>query len=47
MHENTNKVIGYMVLAIIAYHILSAIVPLLIVAVIAMVLLRYYQEWNK
>lgn len=47
MHENQNKLIGYMFLAIVAYYILSAILPFLILAVIGMVALRYYQEWKK
>jgi hypothetical protein len=47
MHENQNKIIGYLVFAIVAYYILSAIVPLLVLGLIGLVFWRVYQELNK
>ena len=40
MHEDQNKIIGYMVVAIVAYYILSAIVPFLIVGVVGLIAFR-------
>ena len=47
MHDNQNKIIGYMIVAIVAYYILSAIVPFLIWAVVGCVVWRVYQEHHK
>jgi hypothetical protein len=48
MDENqTNKLIGYAVLAIIAYYVLQMIVPFLIYGVIGMVCWRIYLERKK
>jgi hypothetical protein len=48
MDENrTNKLIGYAVLAIIAYYVLQMLVPFLFWGVIGMVLWRVYQEHEK
>ena len=47
MHEEQNKIIGYMIAAIVAYYILSAIVPFLIVGVVGCVVWRVYQEHHK
>jgi hypothetical protein len=46
MYDNQNKIIGYMIVAIVAYYILSAIVPFLIMAVVGMVVWRIYEQ-NK
>ena len=40
MHEDQNKMIGYMIVAIVAYYILSAIVPFLIVGVVGLIAFR-------
>ena len=40
MHEDQNKIIGYMIAAIVAYYILSAIVPFLIVGVLGWIVLH-------
>ena len=40
MHDNQNKLIGYMIVAIVAYYILSAIVPFLIVGVFGWIVFR-------
>jgi hypothetical protein len=45
--KQTNKLIGYAVVAIIAYYLLQMIVPFLIWGVIGMVVWRVYQEHNK
>jgi hypothetical protein len=42
-----NKLIGYAVLAIVAYYVLQMIVPLLCWGVIGMVIWRIYLERNK
>ena len=47
MHEKQNKLIGYMILAIVAYGILSALVPYLVVAVMGLVVWRIIEEHNK
>ena len=39
MHEDQNKIIGYMIAAIVAYYILSAIIPFLIVGVLGWIVL--------
>ena len=44
MHESQNKLMGYAIMAIVAYYVLAAIVPLLIVAVVAMVVWRAYEQ---
>jgi predicted negative regulator of RcsB-dependent stress response len=45
--KQTNKLIGYAVVAIIAYYLLQMIVPFLIWGVMGMVAWRIYQEHNK
>lgn len=45
--KQTNKLIGYAVVAIIAYYLLQMIVPFLIWGVIGLVVWRVYQERNK
>lgn len=45
--KQTNKLIGYAVVAIIAYYLLQMIVPFLIWGVMGMVAWRVYQEHNK
>jgi hypothetical protein len=47
MHENQNKLIGYLVLAIVAYHVLNAIIPFLFWALIVCVLWRFYADHTK
>jgi hypothetical protein len=47
MRENENKLIGYMVMAIIAYYILEVIVPFLIWGVIGWVVFQAYLEYQK
>jgi hypothetical protein len=47
MRENENKLIGYMVMAIIAYYILEVIVPFLIWGVIIWVVFKAYLEYQK
>ena len=47
MHENTNKLIGYLIVAIVAYYVLSAIVPYMIMAVVGCVVWQVYQEHHK
>jgi len=46
MHDNQNKVIGYMIVAIVAYYILSAIMPFLIWGLIGLVVVRIYMARN-
>jgi hypothetical protein len=45
--KQQNQLIGYAVVAIIAYHILQAVVPFLIYGVIGVVMWRVYREINK
>ena len=45
--QKINQLIGYAVLAIIAYYVLQMIVPYLIYGVIGMVIWRAYQEYQK
>ena len=45
--KQMQKFIGYAVLAIIAYFVLEVVVPYLMIGVIAMVVLRAYQEFQK
>jgi len=48
MDENQlNKLIGYTVLAIIAYHVLQLVAPFLFYGVIGMVVWRIFQEHQK
>jgi hypothetical protein len=47
MHESQNKIIGYLIIAIVAYYILSAIVPFLVIAVVGLVIWRIYDEQHK
>ena len=48
MDENrTNKLIGYAVMAIIAYYVLQMIVPFLFFGVIGLMIWRVFQEHNK
>ncbi len=42
MYENQNKIIGYMVMAIVAYYVLQIIVPFLIWGLIGLVVLQIY-----
>jgi len=46
-HKRTNQLIGYAVLAIIAYYVLQMIIPFLIYGVIALVIWRVYQEYQN
>ena len=46
MHEDQNKIIGYMIVAIVAYYILSAIIPFLIVGVLGWIVLHVINQ-NK
>jgi hypothetical protein len=46
-HKQSNQLIGYAVLAIIAYYILQMLVPFLIYGVIGMVVWRIYNDQNK
>jgi hypothetical protein len=43
MHESQNKIIGYLIMAIVAYYILQAVVPFLIIAVVGLVIWRVYE----
>jgi len=45
--HSSNKLIGSMILAIIAFYILRMIVPFLICCVIGLVIWRVYQEHQK
>ena len=45
--KKSNQLIGYAVLAIIAYYVLQMLVPLLIWGVIGMVAWRVYQARNN
>ena len=45
--KNTNKFIGYAVVAIVAYYVLQMIVPFLFYGVIGLVGWRVYQEHQK
>ena len=45
--NESNRYIGYAILAIIAYYILQFIVPFLIWGVIGMVVWRVYQDTQK
>jgi hypothetical protein len=45
--QQLNKLIGYAVLAIIAYYVLQMIVPFLFWGVLGMVVWRIYLERNK
>ena len=45
--QQTNKIIGYAVMAIVAFYILQMIVPYLFWGVIGMVIWRIYLEHNK
>lgn len=45
--KQIHKLIGYAVVAIVAYHLLSFIVPYLMYAVMGLVLLRVAQEYYK
>ncbi len=42
-----NKIVGYMVVAIFAYYILSVIFPFLIVGVIGWVGFKAFEEYSK
>lgn len=44
MHEDQNKMIGYLIMAIVAYYVLQAIVPFLIVGVVGMIVLRVIEH---
>ena len=46
MHDSQNQIIGYMIVAIVAFYILSAIVPFLIVGVVGWIVLRVIEQ-NK
>ena len=46
-NKQMNQLIGYAVLAIIAYYVLQLIVPYLIYGVIGLVIWRGYQEYEK
>jgi hypothetical protein len=43
MYDQQNKIIGYLIVAIVAYYILQAVVPFLIIAVVGMVVWRVYE----
>ena len=45
--QQTNKLIGYAIMAIIAFYLLQMIMPLLICGVVCMVVWRIYQEYEK
>ena len=45
--QRINKTIGYGVVIIIAYNIVSAFIPLLTWGVVALVILRVLQEYQK
>lgn len=45
--KNSNQLIGYAVLAIIAYYVLQMLVPFLIWGVIGMVVWRIHQARNN
>jgi hypothetical protein len=47
MHENQNKLIGYLLIAIVAYYVLSAIMPLMFWALVVCVIWRLYVDHNK
>jgi len=48
MDENRiHKLIGYLVLAFVAYQILTFVVPYLMYGVIGLVLIRVFQEYQK
>jgi hypothetical protein len=48
MDENRiNKLIGYSVIAIVAYYVLQMIVPFLFFGMIGLVIWRVYQDHNK
>ena len=48
MDENRiNKLIGYSVMAIVAYYVLQMIVPFLFFGMIGLVIWRVYQDHNK
>jgi len=45
--KQNNKLIGYAVLAIIAYYVLQMIIPLLFYGLIGMVVWRVYSKYHK
>ena len=45
--KESNRIIGYAVLAIVGYYVLQMIVPFLIWGVIGLVVWRAYQEHNR
>lgn len=47
MYDQQNKLIGYMVLAIVAYYVLSAIVPFITVALVGLVVWRIMDYWKR
>jgi uncharacterized membrane protein YraQ (UPF0718 family) len=47
MRENENKIIGYMIIAIIAYYILEIVVPFLIWGVIIWGVFKAWMEYQK
>lgn len=44
MYDNQNKIIGYLIVTIVAYYVLSALVPYLAVAVVGLVVWRIYEQ---
>lgn len=47
MYDQQNKLIGYLIMAIVAYGILSALVPYLVVAVVGLIVWRIIEAHNK
>ena len=47
MGKNENKMIGYMIVAIVAYYVLSAIIPFLIIGVIGWIGMKAYQQYQN
>ena len=46
-NKTSNQLIGYAVLAIIAYYLLQMIIPFLIYGVVGLVIWRIYQEYQN
>ena len=46
-NKTSNQLIGYAVLAIIAYYLLQMIIPFLIYGVVGLVIWRIYQEYKN
>ncbi|MEI8287890.1 MAG: hypothetical protein WCH99_00340 [Verrucomicrobiota bacterium] len=45
--KQINTIIGYAVVAIVAYYVLSAIIPFLIAGVIGWVVLKAYAQYQR